>query len=43
MYKYIYKNVQFKDKIKIKVIKVSYKVSIKTILMTKPVILNPTS
>ena len=42
MYQYLYKNLSIKKQI-IKVIEISSKISVKTILMTKPVILSPNS
>ena len=42
MYKYLYKNLSIKKQI-IKVIEISSKISVKTILMTKAVILRPNS
>ena len=42
MYQYLYKNLSIKKQI-IKVIEISSKISVKTILMTKPVIMSPNS
>ena len=43
MYKYVCKNVQFMDKKIMKVIKISSKISVKTILITNPILLNSNS